>query len=230
MTKTAIKFESTYTTTKSTALKSSKADEVTLESFKINITEIEIEFDDDDPMFETDTFATDLELKGPFEVDLMKDGNTLATYIASNVELPPAAYDEIEFEFDKNKYSNSEMFGKTIEIKGTINNIPFIFWTDEEFEVEIEFDDPIYFYEDVKAAITVSFNLNTLFDLAHSGIDISAALDGNNDGLIEIYEGDNDGNSNLASLILDSIEYIIEAFEDQYYYYDNYILTKLVRD
>ena len=62
----------------------------------------------------------------------------------------------------------------------------------------------------------MSFDLNYLFDPEYSGIDIIAALDGNKDGVIEIYPGDPDGNHNLAKLIVKRIKDIVEAFEDSY--------------
>ncbi|MDY0199046.1 MAG: hypothetical protein RBR68_14670 [Tenuifilaceae bacterium] len=213
--RTAIKFQSTNQSTRSANIKNTLADGLVLESFKINISEIEIEFDESDPLFATDSVATDYELKGPFEIDLMKDGNALGTTIVSNVELPVAAYDEIEFEFDKNKNANSEMFGKTIIIKGTINGTPFIFWTDDEIEMEIEFDEVVSLDDATSAMLTVSFDLAALFNPA-VGVDITSATDGNEDGIIEISPEDPDGNNDLADLIWDKIKYIIEAFEDKY--------------
>ena len=214
--KTTIKFEASYLTSKSASLKGTLVESVVIESFKINIEEIEIEFNDLDPLFATDTVATDFELNGPFEVDLMKDGNTLETIIVSNVELPSAAYDEIEFKFRESTNSISEMFGKSVLIEGTINGTPFIFWTDEEIEVEIEFNEIVYLDEASQAVLTVSFNLASLFNPALGGIDISNATDGNQNGIIEIYPEDPDGNNDLANLIWEKIEDIIEAFEEEY--------------
>ena len=213
---TAIKFNANYQTTKSTPVKSTSAADVVIESFKINIEEIEIEFDDNDPLFATDSFATDYELEGPFEIDLMKDGNALETTIVNNVELPSAAYEEIEFKFRESENSISEMYGKSILIKGTIDGTPFIFWSDEEIEVEIEFDELVYIDEASKAVLTVSFDLASLFNPAVGGIDITSATDGNANGIIEIYPGGPDGNSTLVNLIWAKTEDIIEAFEEKY--------------
>jgi hypothetical protein len=212
--KTKIKFESTNLTSKTTSLKSTLAESVVIESFKINIEEIEIEFNDDDPLFATDSVATDYELEGPFEIDLIKNGNSLETFITGNVQLPSAAYDEIEFKFRESDNSISLMYGKSVLIEGTINGTPFIFWTDEEIEVEIEFEEIVYLDEASQAVLTVSFNLASLFNPALGGIDISNATDGNQNGIIEIYPEDPDGNNDLADLIWEKIEDIIEAFEE----------------
>lgn len=207
----SLKFQATQN-----ILKSSPVESIVIESFIINIGEIELEFDDNDPLFATDSVASDIELDGPFEIDLMKNGNPLSTVIAQNVELPQAAYDEIEFKFRESKNSASEMLGKSIMVKGTIGGTPFIFWTDNEIEVEIEFEKYVLLEEAEKAVITVTFDVLALFNPAQGGIDISGATDGNENGIIEIYPEDPDGNEDLAIKLWDRLEYIIEAFEDQY--------------
>ncbi len=207
----SLKFEATQST-----LKSTPADNIVIERFVINIGEIELEFDDNDPMFETDSIASDIDLEGPFEVDLMKNGDPLSTTIVQNVELPQAAYDEIEFKFRESENPISEMLGKSILVEGTIGETPFVFWTDEEIEVDIEFEKGVFLEEAEMAIITVSFDVMNLFNPAAGGIDISSATDGNDNGIIEIYPEDPDGNEDLADQLWDKLEDIIEAFEDQY--------------
>ena len=208
-----IKFTATNATT---AKKSAAMEGVVIESFKINVQEIEIEFNDEDPLFATDSVATDYELEGPFEVNLMEEGNTLESMLVTNIELPYAAYDEIEFEFEESKNSISEMFGKSMLVKGTIHGTPFIFWTDEEIEVEIEFEETVYLDEASQAVLVVSFDIASLFNPLAGGIDISNATDTNENDIIEIYPDDPDGNSELAKMLWEKIEDIIEAFEDMY--------------
>lgn len=212
----SLKFKSTYDTTKSSNLKNAIAGEVVIESFKINIEEIELEFDDDDPLFANDSIASDYELEGPFEIDLMKEGNTLETTIVKNVTLPTAAYDEIEFEFSENEDPNSEMFDKSLLVKGTIGGKRFVFWTDENVELEIEFENNVLLQKVKEEIITVSLDITGLFNPALGGIDITTAIDGNEDGTIEISPEDPDGNSDLADHLWDTLENSIEAFEDSF--------------
>lgn len=190
--------------------------EVVIESFTINIEEIELEFDDDDPLFATDSVASDIELEGPFEIDLILQENTLETVLADNVDLPAAAYEEIEFEFDKSENSISDMYMKTMQVKGTINDTDFIFWHDDSFDVEIEFEHDIHLDEAKQAVIIVSFDIVSLFDPEMGGLDISNAKDENQNGIIEIYPDDPDGNEDLADRLMDRLDDIIESFEERY--------------
>lgn len=190
---------------------------VQITSFVVNIEEVELEFDDNDPLFASDAFASDLELDGPFEVQLFNDGSGLTETLA-NVALPVAAYDEIEFKIRESEDPNSEMFNKSVVIKGLIGEIPFVFWTEENDEIEIEFEnsDNVVLTPSELSVILVEFDLSKLFDPENGGIDLSSALDGNGDGVIEIYEGGPDGNTDLAEQIWEKFEQAIEAFEEKY--------------
>lgn len=210
-----IKFTANYSTAKSTATKSALMEGVVIESFKINIQEIEIEFDDDDPLFDSDSVASDYELEGPFEINLMEEGNVLENMLVTDIELPFAAYDEIEFEFEESENSISDMFGKSMLVEGTIQGTPFVFWTNEDIEVEIEFEETVFLDEASQAVLVVSFDIAGLFNPS-TGVDISNATDTNENGIIEIYPEDPDGNSDLADRLWKKIEDVIEAFEDMY--------------
>lgn len=186
---------------------------VTVEEFKINIEEIEIEFDDNDPMFENDSVASDIELQGPFEIDLIKNGDILTKTI-SGVTIPSAIYKEVEFKFRENELPSSAMFEKSVVIKGTYNGVPFEFWTDEEIEVEVEFEENFTYEEGQAALLRLVFDISLLFDPAKGGIDLADARDGNEDGILQIHPDDPDGNEDLSKAIWDRIEDIIDAFED----------------
>lgn len=183
--------------------------DVVLTSFKINLREIEFEFaegsdDDDDNSGDSDDDGfydsdDEFELYGPFELDLLNQNAPVTT-----VTVPNGTYEEVEFKLHKSTNSASAMFNKSIEITGTINGTPFVFWhdIDEDFEID---------YEDTNQNLVISNNSYDLvfnFDLNQvlSQIDLSSAVDGDGDGLIEIGPNDTDGNQALANLIEDSIE------------------------
>ena len=121
---------------------------VILTSFKINIKEIEFEFADgydddsdngnDDDSYDDDGFYNgddEFELNGPFELDLLNQNAVVTT-----VTIPNGTYEEVEFKLHRNTNSSSPMFNKSIEITGTINGTPFVFWhnIDEDFEIDYE--------------------------------------------------------------------------------------------
>lgn len=173
---------------------------VSLTSFKINLKEIEFEMDDDfssgDGFYGDDD---DIELSGPFELNLL-NGTTEIT----SLNIPNGVYKEVEFTMAKNRTSGSDMYNRSIEIKGTINGTPFEFWhnVEEDFEIDYEDTNQNIVVNDGTTSIVFDFDLNA----ALSTIDFSVATDDDGDGLIEINPNDNDGNQSLANLIKDRIK------------------------
>lgn len=195
----SIKARTSYSSAKFSNQRTS-AETVTLNSFKINLKEIEFEMDDDfstgDGFYGDDE---DIELKGPFELSLL---NTSAEITSLNI--PNGVYEEVEFKMAKNTNSSSSMYNKSIEIKGSINGKAFEFWHNVEEDFEIDF-------EDANRNLTINNNSATIyfdFDLttAIKSIDFSTATDDDGDGIIEINPNDNDGNRSLADLIKDKIK------------------------
>ncbi len=175
---------------------------VLLESFKINIKEIEFETSED--IYGDDE---EFELKGPFELNLL---NTQQTVVEVNV--PNGVYEEVKFKMDKNKKSTSSMFNKSIEIKGTINGVPFIFWHNAEQEFEVDYEDigQSLVINNNSAVISFDFDLNSVI----ASVNLTNATDNNNDGLIEISPMDTDGNNALANLIILKIEQYTDLLDD----------------
>ena len=194
---------------------------VVLSSFKINIREIEFEFaedyyddndndddddndgyDDDDNSYDDDGFYGDddeFELAGPFELDLLNQNSVVTT-----VTIPNGIYEEVEFKLDRNVDSASEMYNKSIEIKGTIGGTPFVFWhnVEEDFEIDYEDDNQNLVVNNGSYELVFNFNLNQVL----SQVDLSNATDGDGDGLIEIGPNDTDGNQSLANAIKNKIK------------------------
>ncbi|WP_028890775.1 hypothetical protein [Tenacibaculum sp. 47A_GOM-205m] len=206
-----IKASSTNTFSQSkTAARTVNNAEVTISEFKLNISEIELEFDDSYYETTNDNFIDsddEIELRGPFELDLL----TGTTNITS-LELPKASYEEIEFEFDKNTDASSDMFNKTVVIKGTINAIPFIFWHDFEEEIEVDFENAVtdIVVSESLTDVTINFDLNAML----SQVDLSLAIDGNEDGTIEISPEDLDGNKDLADQLKEKLKAVAELLDD----------------
>lgn len=188
-------------------------DGVAITSFKVNIKEIEFEFaeidDDDDDDNDDDNFIGDddgfyngddeFELNGPFELDLLNQTSVITT-----VSVPNGVYEEVEFELDRNDNPASSMFGKSIEFKGTINGVPFVFWHSIEEDYEIDFEDTNQnlVVTNNNYEVVINFDLNQVLSL----VNISNANDGNGDGVIEISPSDPDGNQSLANQIKNAIK------------------------
>jgi len=93
------------------------AETLSLSSFMVNFKEIELEFEDGDTddldlngFYDSDD---DIELEGPFEVDLLSTNGIQLV----DIEIPNGVYEEIEFEFDKSENPESDLFGKKYGIK-----------------------------------------------------------------------------------------------------------------
>jgi len=200
--KVAVQFRATNgTVTKSAVQGETRAllfdNLVNITTFKINVGEIEFDFDDDDKWAYkfggSYSYDDDIKLKGPFEIDLISKGTLQVKTLFTGLELPKAKFEEIEFKMKKNRDKNSLMYNQTIRIEGDILGIPFIFASDKEFDFEIEFDKP--FIPGENLSVIVDFHVNQLFSHSLSGIDFSKAIDYNKNGIIEIYYNDDDNQS-----------------------------------
>lgn len=201
---------------------------ISLSAFWINIEEFELEIEyegeyeseyeseaggeteeewDDDGYYD---FEDEFELEGPFEVDLLAGQVELM-----NISVPVGEFEELEFEFDKSTNPESELFGKSILVTGTLEGMPFVFWHDFNEEVEVDFEDVeqnITITEGTES-ITINFDITAIFN--HDfGVDLSMAADGNGDGTIEISPMDEDGNNALAHAIKEAIKMHIELLDD----------------
>ncbi|MCC5930554.1 MAG: DUF4382 domain-containing protein [Cyclobacteriaceae bacterium] len=188
------------------------SDNVVIERFIINIDEIEFEVDDDDDDDRGRKFR-DVKLRGPFELELVKNGRVNEKLFAG-LDIPAGRYEEIEFDIEKGRDRNSEMFGKSVLVEGKIGDMPFVYWYDDDEDFEIEFDDDyVWISEESLNEIVLNFRIGPLFK-GKKGVSLTNAKDGNGDGLIEISPRDPDGNRKLASRIWDRFEDIIDAFDD----------------
>ena len=196
---------------------------VVLESFVVNIREIELEFDEPENESETEGedgamkhVYEDVKLKGPFVVDLLSQEGIGAVQQLASTSVPNAVYEEIEFKLHRNDVSGDPMQGKSVYAKGTINGTPFIFWhdTDEEFEIDFEDAAKNLSLNGQAVSVIINFNLALLFDSVH-GIDLSAAQDGNENGIIEIDPLNTDGNGDLAQAIKNALEDVTDLIDDK---------------
>lgn len=203
--------QASYSENKSNDLQ--RATVVELSRFLVNIEEIELEYDsiiDEDNFYGSDD---EIELRGPFELNLLSSEPIPIV----NINIPRGVLEEVEFEFNKNNNQDSDLYNQSMRMEGTINGVPFVFWHDFEEEIELEFDNDSSdgMIIDTDNTFLINFNLNFILN-GTTAVDMSTAVDGNGDGVIEISPRDNDGNRNLAESIKQSIKNQIDVFEDLY--------------
>ncbi|PJX23661.1 hypothetical protein CAP47_05375 [Psychroflexus sp. S27] len=168
----------------------------------------------DEPCHESDQGGNswgsqdDLELAGPFELDLSQGEVTVA-----DVEIPVGVYEEVEFEMDINKEPASDLYQKSIMITGSISGKPFTFYHTFEEEFEIDYEDAgqnLVIEEGGDATVVFNFDLQAVVNT----VDLSSAQDLNNDGQIDISPIDEDGNNALAHQIKNAIVEYAELLDD----------------
>lgn len=193
------------------------ATNLTLETFMVNISEIEFGIDEDAtglPENVLDSLVDAQELKGPFLVDLLSqkalDGLSLGKTL-----IPNAIYEEIEFDIEPCvNNSNPDVNNKSVYITGMLNGKPLKFWTNEEFEFENEFPDGSNFtLTGDNFKVYLDFNVGQIVS-AFNLIDFSTVRDGNNNGVYEIGSNDTDGNTRLAHYIIDAMKNAVELDRD----------------
>lgn len=197
-----------------TGLKSTSV--VELEKFLVNITEIEFDVDELEGASEDvlDSIVDAQELNGPFLVDLVSTDALSGLSLGSSY-IPNAIYEEVEFEFEECvDPNNSEMFGYSIYVKGTADDKPFIIQSKEEWEMEIEFpnqSDIVANGNDIQLYIEI--NVSNVIEQIKL-IDFTQAKDNNQNGIIEINPDNEDGNAELAEVIVEAISESVELDDD----------------
>lgn len=189
---------------------------IELDDVYVNLREIEFKLDESEyEHHNNDTIVSELELEGPFAITILKDG-ILQTNDLVAVTIPPAAYDKVEFKIDKNTTleEGHPLYNHSLYISGKINDFPFLMWQDAKAEVEIEFPD--------NSSMEIGTDLFNLFIDCHTEIIINGmassalmeAVDGNENGIIEIGPDDTDGNNEIAYLVLHYFKHSFDLDDD----------------
>ena len=182
---------------------------VVFTEFKISIRDVVFK-NDDDP---TSDLATDeIQFRGPYQIDLLKDENALSQTIG-DAFVPDGLYKEMRFKFHKDEDlpATDKLFDKSIYVEGTINDIPFVFWHDTSENLDVGRDTGVL-VENGTVNFTVQFDISQFLNSLNQ-IDLSLATDSNDDGLIEIYPNDEDGNQDIADALKDNIKMAADLLE-----------------
>jgi hypothetical protein len=149
----------------------------------------------------------DYKIFGPFELDVVGGPTTI-----TEVNIPVAEYEEVEFEMETSSARSSPLFQKSMLMTGTLNGMPFEFYHifSEDFEVDYEDAGQNLVITDANSnEITFQFDLLSVVD----AVNFDAAVDGNSDGIIEISPVDTDGNNALALEIKNAIKQYVELID-----------------
>jgi hypothetical protein len=182
------------------------ASTVVITDFKINIGNIKFETDMGDMMYGNNPMHEDSKLMGPFLLDILEPGKPM-TQIITSLDVPNAKYEEIKFMFQKCIVAG-EMFGKTYMIKGTINNKPFIIWSDKDVELEMDFMDPSkdFTVGGNGMMLNVKMQLDGIMAKLTTMANQNLLTDTDGDGVIEITTGLDDGYTSIGDQCKDIIE------------------------
>lgn len=197
-------------TTLPTPAKSMLIQGILIESFWVNIDEIEFDVTDEWEDKLNDSIIEAQELQGPYLINLMSQ-NALAGLSLGTTLIPNAAYEEVEFEFDRClDKNNQQMYDRSIYITGKINNKPFVLWYKNEVEFEISLaNNTTFSLNDQNFKLFIDFNIAQIIGKLTT-FNFASAIDGNNNGVIEIGSNDTDGNNNLAEKIIEALEESVE--------------------
>lgn len=184
---------------------------VTITDFQISIREVIFKSDGDDDGQADD--STDVVFFGPYQVDLLNGVDALTQTLGS-ASVPNGIYEEMRFKFHKDEdlATSEPLYDRSIYIAGTIDDVPFVMWHDTSENLDIEYPNGIA-VQDNQVNLIVNFYVDQFLNSLKT-IDISQAADGNQDGTIEIYPNDPDGNSDIADDLKDNIKEAADLLED----------------
>lgn len=185
------------------------ASTIVITDLKINIGNIKFETDEDDDRYNEEPSHEDVKLTGPFLLDLLDANKTLSQTIAS-LAIPNAKYEEIKIKFETG-IEVGDMFGKSILIRGTIDGKQFVFWSDKDVELELDFNEPSkdFTVNSNDISLNIKIQLDALMTKFASLASQNLLLDTDGDGIIEISTKNDDGHHDIGESIRELLEHEI---------------------
>ncbi|WP_445384374.1 hypothetical protein ACT6NV_10335 [Robiginitalea sp. IMCC44478] len=185
-------------------------DNVVFTDFKISIRDVVFK-NDDDPNSSLDT--DEIQFRGPYQIDLLDNSDALTQTIGTAF-VPDGLYKELRFKFHKDESLpvSDDLYDKSIYIEGTVDGKPFVFWHDTSENLDVGRSTGVEVIDGV-VNFTVTFNMSQFLSSLNQ-IDLHAATDENQDGLIEIYPNDMDGNQDIADALKDNIKATADIIDE----------------
>lgn len=176
---------------------------VVITDFQISIRDVIFMTDHDNDGIADD--STEIGFRGPYQLDLL-NGSDAITETIGTVGVPNGTYQQLRFKFHKDEdlASSEPLFDRSIFIAGTINDKPFELWHDTSENLDVGKSTGIIVNNN-EVDLTINFTVSQFLN-SNTDIDLSKAVDGNNDGLIEINPNDPDGNKEIAHDLKENIK------------------------
>ena len=189
------------TASKANALKVVNAN-VVFTDFRISIRDVVFK-NDDDPNSNLDT--DEIQFRGPYQIDLLDNSNAI-TQTIGEAFVPDGLYKELRFKFHKDEdlLATDNLYDRSIYIEGTLDGKPFVFWHDTSENLDLGRSTGVRVQNGV-VNFTVQFDISQFLSSLHQ-IDLSQATDANENGIIEIFPNDQDGNQEIAKDLKDNIK------------------------
>lgn len=170
--------------------------------FRISIRDVVFKNEDDNnSSLDTD----EIRFRGPYQIDLLNGSDALSQTIGK-VFVPDGRYKEIRFKFHKDEDlpSTNELFDRSIYLAGTVDGVPFVFWHDTSENLDVGRSTGVL-VQGNSVNLTVQFDISQFLNSLNQ-IDLGQANDDNNDGIIEIFPNDRDGNQDIAADLKENIK------------------------
>lgn len=183
-----------------------------LDTFLINVDEIEFElYDDEDDVDSTIYGPTEFE--GPFLIDVMSEDAVNGMVLATR-EVPNGQIEEVEFDFDAYKGNEvPEIVDYTVWVQGSVGGVPVIIRSDEDMEIERAFDDDQRHEltgEEMQVVIEMKFTtiINHFLNIDFNNLNAT-------DGKIIVDSKVENGNQAFADEFMDALESSFEVNDGQ---------------
>jgi len=189
------------------AKKSLKLGEVVITNFSLSIRDVEFKKD------ESDMDSMEVQFRGPYELDLLSNSDGL-TQTLGDIDLVDGTYSVLRFKLHKSRdwAQTSKLYDRSLFLAGTIDGKNFEFWHDTSENLDIENSAGIIVSGNT-VNVVVTFDIDLFLSSLHQ-IDLSTAVDEDEDGLIEINPDNDDGNGDLADQLKDNIKLAADMIKD----------------
>ena len=181
--------------------------EVDITDFRLSIRDVEFKLD------ESDLDSTEVQFRGPYDVDLMSETDALSQTIGEE-PVEAGTYKVLRFKLHKSRdrEPSHPLYDRSVFMSGTINGIPFEFWHDTSENFDVENTEGIIVADNM-VSVVVRFNMDHLLSSVHT-IDLAQAIDENQDGTIEINPDDGDGNKEIADQLKENIKMAADLIKE----------------